>query len=128
MINYFISLLSSALMLQIEHRRTIISLNIYATVKTLEEPCLSPCCRTTSAHWINNENIWPKLISRKRLMISGWFFQWLLLEYWSSFSKKDFFLQHPQRLGGPLFNPFLLKYCFLKLLCRENDDNWQKYF
>ena len=30
--------------------------------------------------------------------------------------------------GGPLFNPFLLKYCFLKLLCRENDDNWQKYF
>jgi hypothetical protein len=45
------------------------------------------------------------------------------------FQKRFFFLQHPQRLGGgPLFNPFLLKYCFLKLLCRENDDNWQKYF
>jgi hypothetical protein len=28
---------------------------------------------------------------------------------------------------GALFNPFLLKYCFLKLLCRESDDNWQKY-
>ena len=35
MIDYFISLLSSALMLQIEHRMTIISLNICASSKTL---------------------------------------------------------------------------------------------
>jgi hypothetical protein len=43
--------------------------------------------------------------------------------------QKRFFLAAPSAVGGgPLFNPFLLKYCFLKLLCRENDDNWQKYF
>ena len=59
MIDYFISLLSSALMLQIEHRMTIISLNICASINSLDA-CL---CYTTSAVNIRPREsafvIWP---------------------------------------------------------------------